>query len=234
MANFNTHFSVALITSSTTALVFYKAGMLTDYEFLLCSMAGTIGGLLPDIDLGHAVPAKVGFHLMSIIVAFIMVVLFVIQLSFIELLFVGVVSYTTMKYGIFQLFSQLTVHRGIVHSVPYMAILGLSVVYLSFYVFQYGAVFSWFLGLFLFGGTMVHLLLDEIYSVNIFGMRLKKSFGTAFKLFNKQQKFWYLGLYSILLLLIIFAPPFKLFWQIVTDGISWQIFQHNFLPKCLQ
>jgi hypothetical protein len=31
------------------------------------------------------------------------------------------------------------------------------------------------------GGFMIHLLLDEIYSVDLVRMRLKKSFGTAFK-----------------------------------------------------
>lgn len=233
MANFNTHLSVALVASGVAGLVVYKAGMITAYEFLLCSMIGTIGGLLPDIDLGHAVPARVGFHLMSIVSAFVMMVMFSERLSLLELLLVGVVSYATMKYGVFQLFNQLTVHRGIVHSVPYMAVLGMAVVYVSFYGFRYGAVLSWFLGLFLLFGAIIHLLLDEIYSVDVFGMSLKKSFGTALKFFEKQQKFYYLGLYVALVGMAIFAPPFKLFWQTLTDPISWQLLQNNIMPKGL-
>ena len=51
MANFNTHISVAFVASGVTGLVIYKAGMLIAPEYLMCVVAGTIGGLLPDIDL---------------------------------------------------------------------------------------------------------------------------------------------------------------------------------------
>ena len=230
MANFNTHISVAFVASGVTGLVIYKAGMLTAPEFLWCVMTGTIGGLLPDIDLDHSVPAKVGFNVAALLSAFIMVIVFASYLSLVELGVTWGLTYFTVRYGVFNLFIQLTVHRGIVHSVPYLAIMAMGLVYASFYWLKHGAVFSWFLGAFLLFGALVHLVLDEAYSVNVLGLSVKKSFGTALKFFRVQQLWWYVGLYVILLLMIIFAPPFKLFWQTLNDPISWLILKKNFLP----
>jgi len=43
---------------------------------------------------------------------------------------------------------------------------------------------SWLSGLFIGFGFIVHLLLDEIYSVDLSNKRMKKSFGTALKLYS--------------------------------------------------
>ena len=43
---------------------------------------------------------------------------------------------------------------------------------------------AWLTGLFLFIGFLIHLALDEIYSVDVEGRTIKKSFGTALKLFD--------------------------------------------------
>lgn len=231
MANFNTHISVAFVASGVGALVLYKAGMLTGTEFFLCTLTGTVGGLLPDIDLNHAVPAKVGFNVVSLLTAFATVIYWSGSLSLMELIATWILTYVIMRYGVFNIFSSLTVHRGIVHSIPYMLILALGVVYASFYMLGQGVVFSWFLGLFLFFGTLVHLTLDEVYSVNVFGLSVKKSFGTAFKFFDRKQIWWYVGLYALLVVMLMFAPNFKLFWQTITDPISWMILKGNLLPK---
>lgn len=233
MANFNTHISVAFVASGITGLVIYKAGMLTAPEYLMCVVAGTIGGLLPDIDLDHSVPATVGFNVVSLLTAFFIVILCVGQFSLVALAGLWLVSYLLMRYGVFNLYSKLTVHRGIVHSIPYLGIMAMTLVYASFYGFKQGAVISWFLGLFLMFGAIVHLLLDEMFSVNLLGLSVKKSFGTAFKVFKFDQIGWYLGLYAVLAALIVFAPPFKLFWQTLQDPISWLILKKNILPTAI-
>lgn len=233
MANFNTHISVAFLASSFAGVVAYKAGMLTAPEFLLCGVVGTVGGLLPDIDLDHSVPAQVGFNVASLLMAFALVIYWSAQASIVGLVLVGVVSYAVMRWGVFRVFSKITVHRGIVHSVPYMAMLALIVVDTSFYAMKNTAVLSWFLGLFLFFGTMVHLLLDEMYSVNVFGLKVKKSFGTAFKFFDKSQLIWYTGLYALLAVMLTFAPPWHLFWQNLTDPVTWALLKKSLLPASL-
>lgn len=231
MANFNTHITTAFVVSSTASLALYKAGMLSPMEFFLCAITGTIGGLLPDIDLPHAVPARVGFNVVSMLTAFGAVVMWISYLTLAELVLVWLISYSMMRWGVFLLFSSLTTHRGIVHSIPYMGVVSMTLVYASFYGLKNGAIFSWFLGLFLFFGTLIHLLLDEIYSVNVFGLRLKKSFGTAMKFFDKDQKKRYLLLYTVLAVLLMFAPSYQVFWQTLTEPMSWQLLKQNLLPS---
>lgn len=233
MANFNTHFTTAFLLSSTASLVIYKAGMVSTTEFLCCALAGTVGGLLPDIDLDYSVPARVGFNLISMSVAFGTVILWIGHLSVLELIMVWLISYIMMRWGVFYLFNSLTVHRGIVHSVPYMAVLSLALVYVSFYGLKQGTIFSWFLGVFLFFGTIVHLLLDEIYSVNIFGLTVKRSFGTAIKFFEiKNQKSYFL-LYFILAVMLFFAPPHHIFVELLTKPATLALVQKNLLPAFL-
>ena len=138
MANFNTHISVAFLASSVAGLIVYKAGMLSAPEFLLCTVVGTLGGLLPDIDLDHSVPAQVGFNVISLLAAFGMVVYWVGVLSVVTLMAVWVLTYVSMRWGVFRLFNTLTSHRGIVHSVPYMFAVAMLVVYGCFYGLKYG------------------------------------------------------------------------------------------------
>lgn len=231
MANFNTHISVAFVASGVAALVIYKAGMVSGSEYLLCVIAGTLGGLLPDIDLENSVPARIGFNVLSLLIAFGMVIYWSSRLSLMTLAIVWLLTYVIMRYGVFNLFSSLTVHRGIVHSLPYLGILALGVVYASFYGMKFGATVSWFLGAFVFFGAVIHLILDEVYSVNVFGLKLKKSFGTALKVFDTSQPWQYAGLYAGVIAMLVFAPPFEIFWKTLTDPISWLILQKNLLPN---
>lgn len=233
MANFNTHISVAFLASGVAGLLAYKAGMVTAPQFLLCTIVGTVGGLLPDIDLDHSIPAQVGFNVVSLLVAFGMVIYWSPHSSIVGLIGLWLVSYAVMRWGVIRLFNQLTVHRGIVHSVPYMALLAVGLVDVSFYAMKYGAVVSWFLGLFLFFGSMVHLVLDEIYSVNVFGLRLKKSFGTALKLGTRKQLGWYVGLYLLLAIMLWLAPPWRVFWHDLTDPLTWLLLEKAFFPEAM-
>lgn len=230
MANFNTHISVAFVASGIAGLVIYKAGMLTAPEFLMCVVAGTIGGLLPDIDLDHSVPATIGFNIVSLLTAFLIVIWLSAQLSLVGLAITWLATYLIMRFGVFNLYSKFTVHRGLVHSIPYLGIIAMSLVYASFYGFKYGVVISWFLGIFLMFGSIIHLLLDEMFSVNVFGLSVKRSFGTAFKVFDPKQVWWYVGLYAVLAIMVFFAPPFKVFWHTLHDPISWFILKKNLLP----
>ena len=93
---------------------------------------------------------------------------------------------------------------------------------------------SWFYGLFLFGGAMVHLALDELYSVNLMGMKMKRSSGTAMKFYQHKDKWWYLLLYAVLALLVYFAPPFDAFWQQLRDPAPWAQLKVGLLPEMIK
>lgn len=207
MANFNTHLSVALVASTATATLGLTMGLYSPVVMVLLSLTGAVGGLLPDIDLDNAKIARIGFNFASIVIASYAIALYAsfALVSFITLLIYWGALVLLLRFGVFALFSRITRHRGMVHSVPYMATLALLSVY-GFYYFMPTGWLAWAFGAFLFFGAMIHLLLDEIYSVNIFGLKLKKSFGSALKFFSKKQLPNYVLLYTLLVILWLFAP----------------------------
>lgn len=208
MANFKTHLNVAFAVSGTLALAAYKIDLLNHQSFLLCVALGTIGGLLPDLDSDNSRPLKIGFDVLSLVVAFFVVICWKDELTLLLLLLAWLLSYVFMRYFVFSMFTKITVHRGIIHSVPYMAVLALALVSVSFYVFHRSAVDSWLYGIFLLLGSLVHLILDEIYSVNLSGLKIKKSFGTALKFYQSSQSQYYVLLYALLAALWFIAPNF--------------------------
>jgi hypothetical protein len=234
MANFNTHLNGAFAVSGIAALTVYKAGLIDDSGFLLCVALGTIGGLLPDLDSDNSTPIKLGFNMVSFVFAFGLVMHWRDDLSLIALVALWLVGYGFMRYVVFHIFTSMTIHRGVIHSVPYMAVLGLGLASLSYYVLGNALVASWFFGLFLFGGAMVHLLLDELYSVNLMGMKMKRSSGTAMKLYAHKDKWWYLLLYMLIAVLVYFAPPFAEFWQQLRDPAPWAQMKVDMFPTIIE
>ncbi|OLF39926.1 MULTISPECIES: metal-dependent hydrolase [unclassified Psychrobacter] len=234
MANFNTHLNVAFMVSGTLSLTVYKAGLVDDSGFLMCAALGTIGGLLPDLDSDNSTPIKLGFNLISFVFAFGLVMHWRGELSLLALMVLWLAGYGFMRYVVFYVFTTMTVHRGVIHSVPYMAILGLALTYLSHDILHLPLTVSWFYGLFLFGGAMVHLALDELYSVNLSNMKMKRSSGTAMKFYQHKDKWWYLLLYVILVLLLYIAPPFDTFWQQVSDPAAWAKLKLGLWPELIK
>ena len=234
MANFNTHLNVAFMVSGTLSLTVYKAGLIDDSGFLVCVALGTIGGLLPDLDSDNSTPIKLGFNITSFIFAFGLVMHWRSDLSLLALMALWLAGYGFMRYVVFSVFTTMTVHRGVMHSVPYMAILGLGLTCLSYYGLQLPLTVSWFYGLFLFGGAMVHLALDELYSVNLSNMKMKRSSGTAMKFYQPKDKWWYLLLYTILALLVYVAPPFEMFWSRLGDPSAWAQLKVGILPEVIK
>lgn len=234
MANFNTHLNGAFAVSGILALTIYKTGLISDSEFLMCVALGTAGGLLPDLDSDHSTPIKLGFNIASFVFAFGLVIQWRSDLSLIALMALWLVGYGFMRYVVFKLFTSMTVHRGVIHSVPYMAILGLGLTYFSYYILHNPLTASWFYGLFLFGGAMVHLALDELYSVNLSNLKMKRSSGTAMKFYQHKDKWWYLLLYALLALLVFFAPPFAPFWEQLRDPAPWAQLKVGMLPTFIE
>ena len=233
MANFNTHLNGAFAVSGIAALTIYKTGLINDAGFLMCVALGTAGGLLPDLDSDHSTPIKLGFNLASFMFAFGLVMHWRSELSLLALMALWLAGYGFMRYVVFYIFTNMTVHRGVIHSVPYMAILGLGLTSLSYYIMQNPLTASWFYGLFLFGGALVHLSLDELYSVNLSGMRMKRSSGTAMKFYQHKDRWWYLLLYTLLAALVYFAPPFEPFLEQITDPAPWAQLRVDMLPAMM-
>ncbi len=165
---------------------------------------GIIGGLLPDIDLPNSRPAKVGFAAVSLAAALLSVwLMYGANLFSLEALMVFGGSYLLVRHVIIGIFNRLTTHRGVVHSIPFVLLCALILTHLLIYV---GIDMAILAGLFLFIGAITHLLLDEIYSVNAFGLKLKKSFGSALKLVELKKLPIYIALYALCALLWALLP----------------------------
>ncbi|MBF0111145.1 MAG: metal-dependent hydrolase [Desulfamplus sp.] len=111
-----------------------------------------------------------------------------------------VVSYLFIRYVICEIVKRFTVHRGIMHSIPF-AILSAEAGVLIFIPSGYKMAIA--VGVSIFAGCLAHLLLDEMNSINLkygFVPKFKKSAGTALK-FRSKSAVGTTFLYLIVLIL---------------------------------
>jgi len=148
---------------------------------ILAAGLTTVGGMLPDLDSDSGVPVRELFGLAAAVFPLLLVPRMVhMDLSREAILAALLFGYIVIRYGLSNIFRHLNVHRGMYHSLPAMLISGLCV-YLAYHSPDRSV------RLMLAGGVMIgflsHLVLDEIYSVDWRGVRikLKSSAGSAVK-----------------------------------------------------
>jgi len=184
MANFNTHLSVALGASAGLALLAVNTRVMTVTDAPWMIAFGAIGGMLPDIDSGHSTPIKLFFTTLAILTLLAVVEVFKNRYPAHWLLLIAAASYLIVRYGVLSLFDRFTSHRGVFHSLLTAVFFCLLMVCIACYLLRWDNLHSWLSGLFIGFGFIVHLLLDEVYSVDLSNRRMKKSFGTALKLYS--------------------------------------------------
>ena len=186
MAGFRTH-----ITVSTGCGLAYGAAAVNPLGFdpptaVLAAGITAVGGMLPDLDSAPGVPLRLTSGLVAALTPIMLLPRFhAAGFSHDGTLACMAAIYLFIRYPLVAVFKRVTVHRGMFHSIPAMLIAGL-VVYL-----EYGgspkldATAVTRNKLLLGGGVMIgflsHLFLDELYSVDFNGVRIKlNSFaGTA-------------------------------------------------------
>jgi membrane-bound metal-dependent hydrolase YbcI (DUF457 family) len=179
MAGFKTH-----ITTSSLLGVAYGAGaaMLYDVPIPACCLAGGlcgVSGMLPDLDSGPGVPLRESLAFAAAVVPMLMIErLKQAGLAPESIVLAGGAVYLFIRFGLGHVLRKFTVHRGMFHSIPALAIVG-ELAYLIcahenpwMRMFNAGAVMI---------GFASHLVLDEIWSIDLRHLRLKSSFGTAIK-----------------------------------------------------
>ncbi|PKH06709.1 metal-dependent hydrolase [Moritella sp. Urea-trap-13] len=196
MANFNTHLNVAALITGVCSASLVAAGHIELDTAVWLWFLGTIGGLLPDIDSDNSTSLDTIFNLFAF--AIILIIMRYMtsddfdDLSFAEVIVVPVLTYAVMKYGLRTIFERLTVHRGSCHTLLFLALCGLATTQLIANVdgidTDKADRLAWLSGGFVFLGGLVHLMLDEIYSVDLRNIRIKRSFGTALKLVDLDSK----------------------------------------------
>jgi hypothetical protein len=213
MADFKTHVMGAALVSGALATVVAMSGIPTQSQVFGYFTLGVAGGLLPDIDSESSIPIRIAYQVISLLAALMTIFAFADTYTFVELLILGLLTYGFVRYVVFPLFLHLTVHRGLVHSIPAAAICALLTIILAGRFFDGSDRHAWLCGVFIFIGFLVHLTLDELYSVDLLGRRLKKSFGSALTLGDNKNMLGSIALYGVMLGLTVITPPPRVFIQ---------------------
>lgn len=187
MANFNTHLSVAAVASGMLATLCLQIGFVDAKDAFLLAALGVIGGILPDIDLHYSYPSRILFSILGIVCAFLWIFAAENDLPIVYLWAAGLGIYLIVRFPFWSFFQKVTVHRGSIHSLISATLFSFITVAISYQIFDKDPFTAWIIGLFMFFGFLLHLVLDEIYSVDFMGRRLKRSFGSALKLFDKNE-----------------------------------------------
>jgi len=197
MANFQTHITVAAGGSIIATAVCVQAGMVDHTQGLLLIALGTLAGILPDIDSDHSVPTRLVFNILSLAVAVAALFTWQGQMNLLPLLGISLLSALFVRYIAYVIFAGITEHRGLFHSLPAALLFGLTTVSVGIHILGWSLHFAWLSAGFVSGGYLLHLLLDELYSVNLMNSTLKQSFGSALTLFKRSSWLSYLILYAV-------------------------------------
>lgn len=229
MANFNTHLGVAAVASGMLATLCLQVGFVDAKDALLLATVGVIGGILPDIDLHYSHPSRILFSLLGIVVTFLWVFSAENHLSILQLWGAGLGIYLFVRYPIWALFQKLTVHRGSIHSISTAILFCFLTAALSFHAFGNQAFISWLIALFIFLGFILHLLLDEIYSVDFMGHRLKRSFGTALKLIDTKEQISSAVILACIVIVWFFTPDSREFLDTLVSAETYHLIKQRLL-----
>lgn len=146
----------------------------------LCSVAG----MLPDLDSDSGVPLREAGMFASAIVPMLMINRFRdLGLTPEAMALASMLIYLAIRFIVVEIFSRYTVHRGMWHSIP----AGLSAGLLAYLLMPSPSEGDrLFKSIAVMLGFMVHLAIDEIWSICYRGgrIRLKKSFGSALKIWG--------------------------------------------------
>jgi hypothetical protein len=232
MANFKTHLSVASTCSGILAIGCLEAGLAAPRDVLAYFVAGTMGGILPDIDSDHSTPVQLIFSSFAIALAFFTVFSKAGTYSITELALLWLFVYVGIRYVASKIFARCTVHRGIFHSLLAALFFWFLTTAVTYHVFALSPFNAWLTGGFVGLGYVLHLLLDELYSVDLMGASVKRSFGTALKImsFTHMKATLFLALATFCLLYFA-TPQYDVLFHTLGNWRLYHNLQHKLLPK---
>lgn len=214
MANFNTHLNIAVVSTGLASAVLLSAAHISLNSALWLWFLGSVGGLLPDIDSDNSTSLDCIFNMFAL--SAVLIVLRYMtngqftEIHLIELITIPLAVYAVMTLLIRPIFEKITVHRGSCHSLLFLLFCALLTTQLTWrlnadYTKQ-SEIIAWLSGGFVFLGGVIHLLLDEICSVDLHNARIKRSFGTALKLIDFNNKRLALLMLTAIIGLVFITP----------------------------
>lgn len=231
MANFTTHIVVGTVVAGSLATLTLAADVIAPENLVAVTLAGSLGSVLPDIDLKDSRPSRALFAGLAIFFSFAVLFHFASQLSIAEMWLLWLGTLFFVRYGLHTLFHRYAVHRGIWHSLIAALACALGTVIVFYYVFGRPDGVAWLAGGFLLVGYLVHLTLDEIYSVDVMGAHIKKSFGTAIKLGDMRHPAATAAMTVAAVALLLVTPSITTFFDGLTSRSMWAGLHQRLLPS---
>lgn len=223
MADFRTHITVAALGGVVSAAAGWALGWWASGQAPMVLALVAFGGILPDIDADRSRSNRVIFMLLSVPALVLSVLLLQSRLTPGELLLSCGGVHLGVRFVASRLFSRLTVHRGVWHSLLAATVCAMAIAAVSFQLLNQTAWLAWCFGAALWLGFIIHLLLDEAFSVDLEGARLKRSFGTAFKLADGRRPLASLLMLGTAVALLPWVPPFEVLVSLLTQGsLLWR------------
>ncbi len=205
MANFQTHLTVATVGTGIVTIAALASMQVSPLYGLLFWGAGIVGGLLPDIDADNSKSLQI----ISNIITALLLCFLMIGFSYLEPLNLIMVAFGCLfavRFILLPIIRHMTVHRGNWHSLLAGITSGLVVTNLCYHYLSFPPQVCWLTGLFLGLGFLIHLVLDEIWAIDLEGMTLKKSFGSAIKPFQASTP-WHTTIITALAGIMLWIAP---------------------------
>jgi hypothetical protein len=231
MANFTTHIAVGTVVSGALATLTLAADVVAPENLIAVTMAGVLGSILPDIDLKDSRPSKAMFSGLGIFFSFAVLFSFATKYSVAELWILWLGTLVGVRYGLHSAFHYLSIHRGIWHSILAALFSAGATAVVFYYVLGRHEGVAWLAAGFVFIGYLTHLVLDEVYSVDVMDTRVKASFGTALKLFDRRYPYASLGMLAATVAVMSITPPMKTFMDGMASRDLWAGLNQRLLPQ---
>jgi hypothetical protein len=231
MANFTTHIAAGTLAAGGLATLTLAANVVGPENLVAVTLAGVLGSVLPDIDLKDSRPSRAMFAGLAMFFSFAVLFSFATKYSIAELWVIWLGTLLFVRYGIGTLFHRFAVHRGVWHSVLAGVFCAIATAIVFARVLGKPDGVAWLAGGFLLIGYLVHLALDEIYSVDVMDTRLKSSFGTALKLVDSRHPRATIAMLTATIFGIWLSPSTSMFLEGISSKSMWTGLQQRLLPE---
>jgi membrane-bound metal-dependent hydrolase YbcI (DUF457 family) len=143
MADFKTHLSGGIVTGLGVSVVGYLTTELDIAQAFSVFVMGAVGGILPDIDSDSGKPLAFLFGILSVLLPALLLTKINRQggLSPEFLVSYFVIAYFIINRVICEIIKKLTVHRGIMHSIPFAVLSGEIFNFFFWFFFSPGGIF---------------------------------------------------------------------------------------------
>ncbi|MCF6766536.1 metal-dependent hydrolase [Thiotrichales bacterium 19S3-7] len=210
MANFNTHLTASVCLSSIASVCLYRIDMLTLNEAINLAMIGIAAGFIADTDSDNEAASALFFSLFGLIAAIVTLLNFTLSdYSILLNIIIFTTIYLGSRYGLAKLVPKLTQRRGIFHSIPMAVALSFAVTLYCLHILKLEVEVAWFAGVYVFFNYLLHLILDEVYAVDLANNSYRLSYFSSIKLLNLKPWWPYLICYLLITIMIYFLPSFE-------------------------